>query len=433
MVVQLRRLAAAETIRVRGKSAEGEEMFVDLRAAARSGAAAVKRSSKGGHLVVLAALVVGAVLVSGFGGTTASGAINGTPPSIAKDNDANHDGVYNDTENVPKNVSYPWTVTYRLTINSGTFSHKLQSITDSLTSNLSSSNASPSCSSFTLPYTIAANSTLICYYDVVLQGPSTSPLVNTATTTWDNGGMDAKSNTSTVNVPSMTLQKSSSTTLVTGLGQVVPYSYLVTNTGTGTLSGISLADNNTDAPPACPSTTLAVGGSMTCTASHTVTQAELDGGSVSNAAVASSNEAPDANASLTIPVAVVPVGGMFVVGDLTVGPISSSIGESLLFWGAQWWKNNSLSGGTGPAAFKGFEDSPAMPSCGVDWTSRPGNSTPPPSSIPAYMAIIVSSHVSTSGPSIGGDTRHIVIVKTDPGYQGNPGHAGTGTIVGVVC
>jgi len=34
---------------------------------------------------------------------------------------------------------------------------------------------------------------------------------------------------------------------------------------------------------------------------------------------------------------------------------------------------------------------------------------------------------------IGGDTLHLVIVKTDAGYQGDPGHAGTGTIVGVVC
>ena len=49
------------------------------------------------------------------------------------------------------------------------------------------------------------------------------------------------------------------------------------------------------------------------------------------------------------------------------------------------------------------------------------------------MAIIVSSDVDKAGSSIGGDTPHIVIVKTDPGYQGNPGHAGTGTIVGVVC
>ena len=128
-----------------------------------------------------------------------------------------------------------------------------------------------------------------------------------------------------------------------------------------------------------------------------------------------------------------PVGGTFVVGDLTVGPIAQSLGKSVNFWGAQWWKKNSLSGGDGPAAFKGFEDSPAMPACGVNWTTRPGNSTPPPDTIPAYMAIVVSTQVTKSGSSIGGDTQHLVIVKTDPGYEGNPGHAGTGTIVSVVC
>jgi hypothetical protein len=382
-------------------------------------------------VLLFGALIIGAALISSVGGTAASAA--GTPPSITKDNDANHDGIYSDTENVPKNVSYPWTVTYRLTINTGTFNHTIQSITDSLTTNLSSSSASPSCSSFTLPMFMAANSQLTCFYDIVVQNAGSLPLVNTASTTWDSGGGDTKSNTSTVNFPAMTLQKSSSTTLVTGPGQVVPYSYVVTNTGTSVLTGVSLSDDNTDAAPSCPASSLAVGASMTCTASHTVTQTEVDSGSVSNTSTAVSNEAPDATASLTIPVAVRPAGGMFVVGDLTVGPLSASTGESVTFWGAQWWKKNALSGGTGPAAFKGFEDSLSTPVCGIDWTSRPGNSTPPPASIPAYMAIIVSSHVDKSGSSIGGDTPHIVIVKTDPGYQGNPGHAGTGTIVGVVC
>lgn len=50
-----------------------------------------------------------------------------------------------------------------------------------------------------------------------------------------------------------------------------------------------------------------------------------------------------------------------------------------------------------------------------------------------YIAIIVSSTVTKNGPVIGGDTQHVVIVKTDPGYEGNPGHAGTGTIAAVVC
>jgi hypothetical protein len=28
---------------------------------------------------------------------------------------------------------------------------------------------------------------------------------------------------------------------------------------------------------------------------------------------------------------------------------------------------------------------------------------------------------------------HVVVVRTDAGYAGDPGHPGTGTVVGVVC
>ena len=41
-------------------------------------------------------------------------------PTITKDVDANNDAVFSNTENVPKTVTYPWTVTYRLTIFGGT-------------------------------------------------------------------------------------------------------------------------------------------------------------------------------------------------------------------------------------------------------------------------------------------------------------------------
>ncbi len=126
-------------------------------------------------------------------------------------------------------------------------------------------------------------------------------------------------------------------------------------------------------------------------------------------------------------------GGSFVVGDLTVGDPSKAAGEGVTFWGSQWAKDNQLSGGDAPRAFKGFEDDPAKPSCGTDWTTDPGNSTPPPGSVPSYMAVVVSSAISKSGPLIAGDTPHVVIVKTNPGYGPNPGHHGTGTIVGELC
>jgi hypothetical protein len=32
-----------------------------------------------------------------------------------------------------------------------------------------------------------------------------------------------------------------------------------------------------------------------------------------------------------------------------------------------------------------------------------------------------------------GDTTEVVTVAVDPGYAGDPGHPGTGTVIGVVC
>jgi PKD repeat protein len=123
-------------------------------------------------------------------------------------------------------------------------------------------------------------------------------------------------------------------------------------------------------------------------------------------------------------------GGNFVIGDG-----NSAVGTQVTFWGAKWWKLNTLSGGVAPASFKGFENVPSTPpACGTSWTTDPGNSAPPPAGpLPAYMAVIVSSNISKTGSTISGDTPKVVVVKVDPGYAPNPGHAGTGTVVAVVC
>jgi hypothetical protein len=122
-------------------------------------------------------------------------------------------------------------------------------------------------------------------------------------------------------------------------------------------------------------------------------------------------------------------GGNFVIGDQ-----NASVGNAVTFWGAQWAKNNSLSGGSGPNSFKGFANTPATaPTCGATWSSDPGNSSGPPSTVPGYTAVIVSSNITKSGSTISGNIVEIVIVKTNPGYGPDPGHAGTGTVVGVLC
>jgi hypothetical protein len=120
-------------------------------------------------------------------------------------------------------------------------------------------------------------------------------------------------------------------------------------------------------------------------------------------------------------------------GDFVVGDLSST--GSVTYWGAQWAKVNHLSGGDAPSSFKGFAASstPAVPACGGTWTTGPGNSADPPDSLPTYVGVIVANSISKSGPTISGNEVRIIVVRTDPGYAPDPGHAGTGTVVGVVC
>jgi hypothetical protein len=123
-----------------------------------------------------------------------------------------------------------------------------------------------------------------------------------------------------------------------------------------------------------------------------------------------------------------PGGGAFVIGDQ-----SSALGASVTFWGAQWSKDNAVSGGSAPASFKGFAEGPVS-LCGSTWSADPGGSTPPPAGpLPDTMAVLVSSSVSKSGPNISGNTAGVVLIQTNPGYGPDPGTAGTGTVTAVLC
>jgi uncharacterized repeat protein (TIGR01451 family) len=106
--------------------------------------------------------------------------------------------------------------------------------------------------------------------------------------------------------PLLAVEKSSSTALVTAAGQVIDYSYVVTNIGNVTLSNVMLADNNVDAAPACDPAapaTLAPTEVMSCTAVHTVTADEFKNlESIDNVATATSDLAAPVTDSLSIPV-----------------------------------------------------------------------------------------------------------------------------------
>ena len=108
--------------------------------------------------------------------------------------------------------------------------------------------------------------------------------------------------------PHLALTKSATPASYNAVGQVIAYTLVATNDGNVTLHAVSISDPMFAAlscTPAQPAT-LAPGGKLTCTGSHTVTQADLDAGAILNTANAAGKD-PQGQpvvsppASLTVP------------------------------------------------------------------------------------------------------------------------------------
>ena len=98
------------------------------------------------------------------------------------------------------------------------------------------------------------------------------------------------------------------------------------------------------------------------------------------------------------------------------------------FWGAQWWKNNQMSGfvSNGVASFKGFATQAEQ----LLWRHV---AEPPGQQLESAVAIIVTDTVVKNGPNISGNIKEIVIVQHDGNYGPNPGHRGGGPVTTIVC
>ncbi len=83
--------------------------------------------------------------------------------------------------------------------------------------------------------------------------------------------------------PSVTLVKTAGTPSGSSAGDTIGYSFLVTNTGNVTLASVAVTDPQVGTV-SCPDTTLAPGASTTCSATYTLTQADVDSGTVVNTA-----------------------------------------------------------------------------------------------------------------------------------------------------
>ena len=124
-------------------------------------------------------------------------------------------------------------------------------------------------------------------------------VLNVATVTGtDPNGTDASAEDSTTTLlppaPAITLDKQAGEVIDgdgngVDVGDTIDYTFLVTNTGNLTLDPVSV-DDPTTGPVTCPVTVLAPGESTTCTASYTLTQADVDAGTVHNEATASGTD-----------------------------------------------------------------------------------------------------------------------------------------------
>ena len=139
-------------------------------------------------------------------------------------------------------------------------------------------------------------------------------LTNTVTVGSDQTGPDTDTlNLPVIQAPSLNVTKSSTTTSITSAGQVVPYTFTVTNTGNVTLTGVTVADPMCSAAPVRQSgdtnndDQLQTTETWAYTCTHTVNQTEFDAdGNLSNTVTADSNQTGPDTDTLNIPVAQAP-------------------------------------------------------------------------------------------------------------------------------
>lgn len=121
------------------------------------------------------------------------------------------------------------------------------------------------------------------------------------------------------------------------------------------------------------------------------------------------------------------------------------LGQRVNFWGAQWASQVQQGNYGANPSFKGQADPVSqIHVCQPDatlhtltqscWTSKGGQTFPPPLTLPAYIEVIVATAIDKSGPTTFGNIAAAAVVKVDPQppYGPDPGKPGFGVIVSVI-
>jgi uncharacterized repeat protein (TIGR01451 family)/LPXTG-motif cell wall-anchored protein len=151
---------------------------------------------------------------------------------------------------------------------------------------------------------IGASVTCSATYTVTAADVSAGSVTNAAFAT--GGGLTSPTTFATVNLKALSITKSAAPSSYDATGDTITYTYTLTNTGSIALGPdqFTITDNkiNAGAPFSCgaPGTTLAIGASVTCSATYTVTAADVSAGSIANVATGSGGGVSTPPATATV-------------------------------------------------------------------------------------------------------------------------------------
>jgi uncharacterized repeat protein (TIGR01451 family) len=184
-------------------------------------------------------------------------------------------------------------------------------------------------------------------YEVTQADLDSGELTNSATATGTPPGETPAptSDPTTVTVPATPMPgievvKTSDTKKITEAGQKITYTFEVTNTGNVPLTEVTVDEgefSGTGGVPAvtCPETTLEPHTAVTCTATYTVTQADVDSGEVTNTATATGtppgDTPPPTSSPSTFIVPTDPTPGIKVVKTADVTNAQYEVGRKVTY------------------------------------------------------------------------------------------------------
>jgi outer membrane autotransporter protein len=151
------------------------------------------------------------------------------------------------------------------------------------------------------PATVAAGASISC----PVSGTPTSAASSTVTVTtgasndFTTGNNTGSATISPAGTPGLALTTTASPAMFSGIGQTITFTYTVTNSGTVSVTGVSVTDSKVS-PIGCAATTLAAGASTTCTGTYTTTAADVNATSIVSVASARGTFAGAAVASAAV-------------------------------------------------------------------------------------------------------------------------------------